>query len=295
MEQRPAGVRNALTVDVEDWFQVSNFDGVVDRADWDAYPSRVEANTRRLLDLFDEQEARGTFFVLGWVAERFPELVAEIRGRGHDVASHGYGHRLVYRLGPDAFDRDLERSLDVIERAAGTRPRGFRAPSFSIDHRSLWAFDVLARHGIEYDSSVYPVTHPRYGIPSFVRVPCRVRTPDGAEVREFPLTTLRVLGRNVGASGGAYLRILPLPVLLRAFRAMNRRGQPAVLYVHPWEVDPDQPRIPTRGWGRFTHYANLAGTVGRLRTLLERLPFAPMEEALRSAPGLAEPPVEVGG
>jgi polysaccharide deacetylase family protein (PEP-CTERM system associated) len=285
--------RNALTVDVEDWFQVSNFDHVVRRDEWDRYPSRVEANTRRLLDLFDETGAKATCFVLGWVAERFPGLVAEIRDRGHDVASHGHLHELVHAIGRDRFARDLASSLAAIERACGVRPRGYRAPSFSIDRRSFWAFDVLAEQGIAYDSSVYPVRHPRYGVPAFPRSPRRVRTPAGAELREFPLTTLRVLGRNLGASGGAYLRILPLAVLQRAFAAMNAAGEPAVLYVHPWEVDPDQPRLRTGRWGGITHYANLHATAPRLRALLRSFPFAPMERALDGAPGLGAAPVEV--
>jgi polysaccharide deacetylase family protein (PEP-CTERM system associated) len=281
-------------VDVEDWFQVSNFDHIVRRDEWDRYPSRVVANTRRLLDLFDETGAKATCFVLGWVAERFPELIAEIRERGHDIASHGYLHELVHSIGRERFAEDVRRSVEVIEKACGVRPRGYRAPSFSIDHRSLWAFDVLAEQGFDYDSSVYPVHHPRYGIPAFSRTPCRVRTRAGAELREFPLTTLRALGRNLGASGGAYLRILPPAVMRRAFATMNRAGQPAVLYIHPWELDPDQPRLKTGRWGGITHYANLRGTAGRLRRMLREFAFAPMEEALRAAPGLDAAPVEVG-
>jgi polysaccharide deacetylase family protein (PEP-CTERM system associated) len=287
-------LRNALTVDVEDWFQVSSFNRVVRREEWDRYPSRVEASTRRLLDLFDRHAARGTFFVLGWVAERFPGLVREIRDRGHDVESHSHWHRLVHDLGARRFAEDLRRSLDAVEQAAGVRPRGFRAPSFSIDRRSLWAFDVLAEHGIEYDSSVFPVRHPRYGMPSFPRVPRRVRARSGGEVREFPLTTLRVLGGNLGASGGAYLRILPPLALHRAFRSMNRSGHPAVLYVHPWEVDPAQPRLRVSGWGGIAHYANLSATLGRVERMLRSFEFAPMAEVLDSAPSLAEEPLEVG-
>jgi polysaccharide deacetylase family protein (PEP-CTERM system associated) len=286
---------NALTVDVEDWFQVSNFDSIVDRADWDRYPSRVEANTRRLLDLFDAHDARGTFFVLGWVAERFPGLVRDIAARGHRVASHGHSHRLVYDLGPERFAEDLDRSIDAIGAATGERPTGYRAPSFSVDHRSMWAFDVLAAKGFAFDSSVFPVRHPRYGIPGFSRVPRRVRTAAGAELDEFPMTTLRVLGRNIGAAGGGWLRLLPLAVLETAFRRMNAAGQPAVLYLHPWEIDPDQPRLAVRGLGRLTHYTNLARTEARLERVLRRFRFVPMDEALAGAPGLAQPPVEVGG
>ena len=287
-------MKNALTVDVEDWFQVSNFDAIVRRDEWDSYPARVEDNTRRLLDLFDEYAVRGTFFVLGWVAARVPRLMSEIRERGHDLASHGQGHQLVYELSPDEFAADVTSSRDAIEQGSGARVRGFRAPSFSIDERCRWAFDVLVAEGFTYDSSIFPVRHPRYGMPSFSRVPRRIRTAGGGEICEFPLTTLRVLGRNVGASGGGYLRLLPLAILETAFARMNARGQPAVLYVHPWEIDPEQPRLRPRGLGRLTHYANLTRTAIRLRRLLSRFEFAPMEEVLANAPGLTLPPLEFG-
>jgi polysaccharide deacetylase family protein (PEP-CTERM system associated) len=273
-------VINALTVDVEDWFQVSNFEGLVDRDDWDRMESRVERNTGRVLELFARHGVRGTFFVLGWVAERFPGVVREIRDAGHEIASHGHGHELVYRIGRERFASDLVRSVEAIEAACGTRPRGYRAPSFSVDERAPWAFEVLADHGFDFDSSIFPVRHPRYGVPAFSRVPRRVSTGNGATIREFPLTTLRVAGRNVGAAGGGYLRLFPLPVLETAFRTMNRAGQPAVLYLHPWELDPGQPRLPVRGLGRFTHYTNLERTESRLERLLDRFRFAPMSEAL---------------
>jgi polysaccharide deacetylase family protein (PEP-CTERM system associated) len=286
-------MKNVLSVDVEDWFQVSNFDGVVPRDSWDSQPSRVERNTRRLLDLFDAAGARGTFFVLGWIAERYPDLVREIRARGHDLASHGYGHELVYHLNPQSFAADLLRASSAIESAGGATPKGYRAPSFSIDRRSFWAFDVLAQQGYAYDSSVFPVHHPRYGVPQFPRTPIRVRTSEGRVLAEFPLTTARVLGRNVGAAGGGYLRILPLAVLEHAFGAMNESGEPACLYVHPWEIDPEQPRVRVKGLGRFTHYTNLDRTEGRLKRLLRRFEFAPMEECLRHSPGIAGEPQSV--
>jgi polysaccharide deacetylase family protein (PEP-CTERM system associated) len=251
----------------------------------------VVANTRRLLDLFAEFDTRGTFFVLGWVAEECPELVREIRDRGHDLACHGFEHRLVYTLDAASFAADLERSVAAIAAAAGERVSGFRAPSFSLDRRCPWALDVLVEQGFTYDSSIYPVRHPRYGLPGFPRMPCRLRTPAGREIREFPLTTLRLLGRNLGASGGGYLRLLPLVLLETAFRRMNAAGAPAVLYLHPWEIDPEQPRLRVRGLGRLTHYTNLARTEKRLRRLLRRFRFAPMAEVLAEAPQLAAEPV----
>jgi polysaccharide deacetylase family protein (PEP-CTERM system associated) len=191
------------------------------------------------------------------------------------------------------FAADLARARTAIETAGGAAPKGYRAPSFSIDRRSFWAFDVLARQGYSYDSSVFPVRHPRYGVPGFPRTPVRVLTVEGRVLSEFPLTTARVLGRNVGAAGGGYLRILPLAVLERAFDAMNECGEPGCLYVHPWEIDPDQPRVPVKGLGRFTHYTNLDKTEGRLKQLLKRFAFAPMEECLRTSPGIAAEPQSV--
>jgi polysaccharide deacetylase family protein (PEP-CTERM system associated) len=286
-------VINALSVDVEDWFQVSNFDDIVARETWDSLPSRVERNTRRLLDLFDSKGAKGTFFVLGWIAERFPHLVREIRERGHDLASHGFGHELVWRQSPEAFASDLQRARRAIESATGVTPRGYRAPSFSIDRRSFWAFEVLANQGYAYDSSVFPVRHPRYGVPDFPRTPTRLVTRQGKILAEFPLTTWRILRRNVGAAGGGYLRILPLSLLERAFDAMNDQGEPACLYVHPWEIDPDQPRVRVKGLGAFTHYTNLDKTEQRLRRLLSRSSFAPIEQCLQSSPGIAAEPRSV--
>ena len=284
---------NALTVDVEEWFQVSNFEGVVSREEWDSLPSRVVDSTRRLLDLFDRFDAKATFFVLGWVAERRAELVREIRERGHDLASHGYGHELVYQIGRERFREDLRKSVRAIQEAAGVRPSGYRAPSFSIDRRAAWAFDVLSEEAFTYDSSIFPVKHPRYGVPGFPRAPRRVRAPGGGVLREFPMTTLRVASLNLGASGGAWLRLLPPLVPRIAFARMNAAGEPAVLYVHPWELDPEQPRLRVSAAKRIAHYTNLASTERRLAGLLERFPFGTMEEALRGAPGLAEEPVEV--
>ncbi len=273
---------HALSVDLEDWFHASNLARAVPRDRWQEMPSRIEIGTRRLLSLFAEHGARGTFFALGWVVERFPELIAEILAAGHHVESHGYDHRLVFNLGREELRQDLRLSLDVIERATGRRPTGFRAPSFSIDPRCPWAFDVLAEEGVEYDSSVYPVHHPRYGWPGFSRHPCLAPTMGGGRIKEFPLSTLRLPGWDLGVAGGAYLRLLPLALVKYAFGRAAGRGWPGILYIHPWEVDPDPPRVFVGNWGGLTHYANLAATERKLAALLSAFDWAPVAEVLEA-------------
>jgi polysaccharide deacetylase family protein (PEP-CTERM system associated) len=284
-----APVRNALSVDVEDYFQVSAFEGTIDRADWGRWPVRVERNVLEMLDLFDEHRVRGTFFTLGWVAERFPRLVREIAGRGHEVASHGSEHRLVHSMTPEAFRDDLRRAGRAIADATGRAPRGFRAPSFSFTPGTLWAYEVLLDEGYAYSSSVFPVRHDRYGIPSFPREPVRIVDGDGRMLWEFPMTTLRLLGRNVPASGGGWLRVLPPAVLRRAFARENAAGRPAMLYVHPWEIDPDQPRVPAPRAATWRHRVNLARTRDRLAGLLRRFAFDRVDRVLegRASSGLA--------
>ena len=271
---------NALSVDLEEYFQVSNFEHVINRATWPALPSRVVASTRALLRTFEETESKATFFVLGWVAEREPALVREIAEHGHEIACHGYEHRLVYDIGPERFREDLRRACGAIEDAAGIRPRGFRAPSYSITDRSLWALDILAEEGFEYDSSIFPVRHHRYGIPDFSRVPVRIQLRGGRSIREFPMTTLKAGPLKLPLAGGAYLRFFP-PFLFRwGFRRLISAGDPIVLYVHPWEIDPRQPRQQV-GWKvRVNHYYNLGRTEGRLTRLLREFHFRPLEAVL---------------
>lgn len=279
---------NALTVDVEDYFQVNAFAKVVDRRDWDAYPLRAGDNTRRVLDLFDEFSVRATFFVLGWVAEQLPDLVREIHRRGHEIACHGYGHELIYQIGPGRFQEDIRRARGILEDQAGVAVRGYRAPSYSITERSLWALDILIEEGFEYDSSIFPVHHDTYGIPDAPRFPCLIRRAGGA-IREFPLTTCPLrLGRRelrLPIAGGGYLRLFPAGLVTAAFSAINRKeGMPCVLYFHPWEIDPGQPRIRA-GWrSTFRHYLNLAGTERKLRAILSSIRFAPMSEVLKTFP-----------
>jgi len=282
---------NALTVDLEDYFQVSNFDRVIDRGDWDSKPRRVGDNTRRLLDAFDARQTRATFFVLGWVAEREPALVREIADRGHEIACHGYGHELVYAIGHKRFASDLQRARAAIEDACGLAVEGYRAPSYSITDASLWALDVLVDQGFRYDSSIFPIRHHRYGIPEFPRHPCRLALASGAAIDEFPMTTLRMGSTNLPLAGGAYLRFLPAPVFRWAFRRLAGRGEPTVLYLHPWEIDPDQPRQEVGLVVRINHYWNLGRTLPRLLALMGEHTFAPMGEvleALRAADRLPE-------
>lgn len=259
---------NIISVDVEDYFQVEAFADVVSRANWDTFPSRVEANTKRLLDLFDEAGVSGTFFTLGWVAERYPSLVREIAKRGHELACHSYWHRLIYKLTPAEFREDTLRAKSCIEQAAGTAIYGYRAPSYSVTRNSLWALDVLAETGFQYDSSVFPVHHDTYGIPGAPRHPFRIDTVSGPLI-EFPISTFYLgAGPNLPVGGGGYLRIFPFAYTRLGAGRVRAEGLPLISYIHPWEVDPEQPRMPGRLKSRWRHYTNLKRTYERLKTLL---------------------------
>jgi polysaccharide deacetylase family protein (PEP-CTERM system associated) len=264
---------NAMSIDVEDYFHVSVFDGIVPRSEWDRMESRVVANTKRLLDLFDEFGVRSTFFVLGWVGELHPSLVQLIARRGHEVASHGYAHRLIYDQTPAAFREDVRRAKQLLEDASGRRVLGYRAPSYSITPRSLWALDVLLEEGYEYDSSIFPIRHDRYGIPISDRQPYRIERKKGS-LLEVPGSTTRVGPMNLPIAGGGYFRLLPYWWTRWGIARVNRLERlPAVFYLHPWEIDPDQPRLPAGRLGRFRHYRNLHETESRLRKLLADFAF----------------------
>ncbi len=273
-------ITNALSIDLEEYFQVSNFEKLLDRESWGSLPSRVEESTHRLLDAFDETGNRATFFVLGWIAERHPALVAEIAQRGHEIACHGYFHELVYEIGPERFRADLQRSCEIIEKVSGCAPKGYRAPSYSVTERSLWALDILAEEGFSYDSSIFPIHHHRYGIPSFERQPVRLELPGGGAIDEFPMTTLQLGRFTIPMAGGAYLRFMPGALFRWGFKRLVKAGQPTVLYLHPWEIDPDQPRQDVSLKIRVNHYHNLQRTEGRLRSLLETFDFAPLVDVL---------------
>jgi polysaccharide deacetylase family protein (PEP-CTERM system associated) len=283
---------NALSVDLEEWFQVSNFEGLIGRERWDELPSRLADPTSRLLDAFDATGNRATFFVLGWIAERQPALAREIVRRGHEIACHGHQHERVYSLGPQRFREDLRRARRAIEDACGVAVRGYRAPSFSITRDSLWALPILAEEGFSFDSSIFPVHHPRYGIPGFSRRPVRLDLGGGASILEFPLTTWRVGRWNLPLSGGAYLRLAPAALFAWAFGRLARSEAPTVLYLHPWEVDPDQPRQAV-GWRvRLNHYLGLRSMEGRVRYLLERHRFEPIGAVLERLESRGELPRE---
>jgi polysaccharide deacetylase family protein (PEP-CTERM system associated) len=249
----------ALSVDVEDYFQVQAFAGIVPRSTWDRYPSRVERNTRRLLDVFDQAGATATFFVLGWIGRMYPDLVREIASRGHEIASHGMFHTMLTEQTPDTFRSDAGDSRSLLEDLAGTRVIGFRAPSYSLNRDTLWAIDVLAEEGYEYDSSVFPIRGRRYGFPGGPERPARLRG-SRHELAEFPLPTLRVGALRLPVLAGAYLRLLPSWVSLYAARRLMAGRTPFVVNVHPWEIDPDQPTVGSSRRRPWTHYARLSCT-----------------------------------
>jgi polysaccharide deacetylase family protein (PEP-CTERM system associated) len=262
----PIALVNALTIDVEDYFQVSAFDAHVHRDAWERMPGRIEHNVDQLLQLLDDHRARATFFTLGWVAQRYPRLVRRIVDQGHELASHGYGHRRASELDHAAFSDDIRRARSLLEDIGGTAVIGYRAPSFSIGKRNLWAFDCIAAAGYRYSSSVYPVRHDHYGMPDAPRFPYRVR--DG--LMELPVTTTRLFGRNLPAGGGGYFRLAPYHLSRWAIARVNRDElRPAIFYFHPWEIDPEQPRIEGIGLKtRLRHYLNLHRTKSRLKRLL---------------------------
>lgn len=271
---------NAFTVDVEDYFQVSAFERSIRRSAWGEYESRVVANTERLLDLLSRHEVSATFFILGWVAERFPRLVQQIVAAGHEVGSHSYWHRLVYDMTPAEFREDLRRSIQVIEDAAGVAVRCYRAPSFSITRRSLWALDILVEEGIEVDSSIFPARHDRYGIPG--ADPCihTRKTPSGP-ITEFPPTITRLAGVRLPVGGGGYFRLYPLALTTWCLRRVNAEPRPFMFYVHPWEIDPQQPRLKAAGpLSTLRHYVNLGRTHARLDKLLSSHRFATMHSTI---------------
>ena len=270
---------NIMSVDVEEHFQVSAFANTVSKADWATIPSRVCRNMDRILALFSEKNVKATFFTLGCVAERFPQLMREIVAQGHELASHGYEHDRVSALSPRDFLQDVTRTRKILEDISGSAVNGYRAPSFSINEETAWAHDVLQQAGYAYSSSIYPVNHDHYGFPSAPRFPFRLK--EGG-LLEVPLTTASALGRNWPAAGGGYFRLLPTGYSRWALRRVNREdGMPAVFYFHPWEIDPDQPRVSGLPLSsKFRHYVNLRHFEGRLATMLDEFSWGRMDRSL---------------
>ena len=272
---------NALTIDVEDYFHVQAFADVISSAHWDEYPVRVERNTFRLLEILGRRNVKATFFILGWVADRCPALVRAIVDSGHEIGSHGYGHRMLTRGSQANFREDLIRAKSTIEDQTGSRVTCFRAPSYSITSKTLWALEILAEFGFEYDSSIFPIRHDYYGIPDAPRFPHYWSLKSGARLLEFPPSTVRILGINVPIAGGGYLRLLPYKVTAWAIRRVNQKeDQPAMVYLHPWEIDPDQPRLAASWRSRFRQYQNLQTTEKKLTCLLDDFSWAPMSKVL---------------
>jgi polysaccharide deacetylase family protein (PEP-CTERM system associated) len=269
----------AFTVDVEDYFHVSAFASQIRPEDWDRYECRVERNTRRMLEIAAASGTRGTFFVLGWVAQRYPSLVREIRNAGHEIGCHSHWHQLVYELGPDRFRADLKESRDVLEQITGDPVRLYRSPSFSITQRSLWALQILVEEGFDTDSSIYPIRHDRYGIPDAPVHPYLIETPAGV-IREFPGMVSRVGNLRIPVGGGGYLRLFPWQMTQYLLRSVVQEGRPLNVYIHPWEIDPEQPRIAAGFRSRFRHYQNLKSTARKLQRLLETFRLTTMSDVL---------------
>ncbi len=279
---------HAMTVDVEDYFQVYAFFHCIPRESWDRYACRVETNVDRILEQFATAGVSATFFILGWIAERHPAMVRRIVAAGHELASHGYDHRRVDAMDPAVFRADLRRTRAILEDAGGVAVCGYRAPTFSIGPTTHWAFDIIAEAGHRYRSSVNPVRHDNYGMPDAPRAPYR---PGGGVLWEFPMTTARLFGRNMPCSGGGYFRLLPYALFRRGFAgATEGEGRPGIFYFHPWEIDPGQPRVPGCGWkSRLRHYTNLARMSARLDRLLADFDWDRMDRVFAAQLGSGPP------
>ena len=270
------GLTNALTIDVEDYFQVSAFAPYIKRSEWDTRECRIERNVGRILDMLLERETKATFFTLGWIAERYPSLIRRIVAEGHELASHGYGHERASDLTESTFYEDIRVAKQILEDMCGVEVKGYRAPSLSIGVGNLWAFDSLVRAGYQYSSSVYPIQHDHYGMPDSPRFAYQVRPG----LLEIPITTLRVLDRNLPSSGGGYFRLLPYAMSRWMLNRVNSGDQqPGIFYFHPWEIDVDQPRIDgVDSKTRFRHYVNISRMEGKIKQLLGDFKWGRMDE-----------------
>ncbi len=273
---------NALSFDIEDYYQVEAFKQYIRYEEWPQYPSRVAENTRKIIEILDERQVKATFFILGWVAERFPDMVKRIAADGHEIATHGYAHQMVYTQSPQEFEHDLAKSIEVLETLSGSKIIGYRAPTYSIIQESLWAFDILRKYHLQYDSSIFPIKHDRYGMPNSERFIHTITCPSGQTIREFPLSTVRLGKWNFPIAGGGYLRLFPYSILKYGLRHLNQHQHPGIIYMHPWELDAEQPRIPNLPpLTKIRHYINLHTTATKLRKLLRDFEFAPLRSVLQ--------------
>jgi len=277
-------ITHAMTVDVEDYFHVAAFNKVISPDEWEKWPCRVEANTNKLLQLFADSNIKITFFILGWVAERYPELVKAIHAQGHEIASHGYSHQLIYKQDQNVFREEAAKSKRILEDLTQVQITGYRAASYSITRKSLWALDTLAELGFTWDSSIFPTRHDNYGIPGSPEEPYKIITSSGKILTEFPLTTAKVFGQSVPAAGGGYFRQYPYALSRWLFeRASNNQTKPQIFYLHPWEIDPDQPRVPNASWfSNFRHYTNLSRCLPRLERMIDDFQFGTISQSLGS-------------
>lgn len=267
---------NALTVDVEDWYHICGLETNIPSSEWHEYESRVVEDTRKTLDILAERNVKATFFVLGYIAQRYPELVGEIDANGHEVATHGFWHNLIYQQDIEAFRQDLRESINILQDITGKKILGHRAASFSITKDSLWALEILSMEGLRYDCSIFPIIHPRYGVVDAPRFPYQIKPG----LIEFSPSIIRVLGRNLPIAGGIYFRILPYSFIRGAIKRINRRGNPVQIYLHPWEIDPTQPRLNIPFDRKVAHYTNIRRVADKLRRLLRDFQFGPVKKVL---------------
>jgi len=271
---------NALTIDVEEWFQVANLREIISYEQWDKCESRVLLNIATILNLLSIYNVKATFFILGWIAEKQPDVVRMIQENGHEIATHGYSHRSVTELSREEFKIEIEKSVEILEKISGQQVMGFRAPNYSIIPNTIWAYQVLKSLGFKYDSSIFPVKHDRYGFLTAPRFPFFIDLKEHGELIEFPMSTIRILGSNIPVAGGAYLRFYPYWFIRMAIRKLNHDEKPAIVYLHPWEIDVDQPRLKLNYKSRFRHYGNLMMTRQKFVNLLEDFEFGPIREVL---------------
>ncbi len=274
-------VINALSVDVEDYFQVSAFENAIDREQWEQLPLRVEQNTQRLLELFEQKSVKATFFILGWVADKVPNLITDIADAGHEIACHGYSHKLIYNQSKKEFADETIRAKSLLEDISGKKVNGYRAASYSITRKSLWALDILAEAGFEYDSSIFPVVHDRYGLPGSPEGIYYFETESGQKLIEYPLTTVKVGPLTLPMAGGGYFRLYPYWFTHLNLAQINKKTRkPFIFYLHPWEIDAKQPKIQAGMLSRFRHYNNLDKCEGRLEKLLNFFKFTSIQDVL---------------